>query len=532
MRFPRFISIDTALLQNKLGETILAYNPETHSIVESDADIGDMLAADYDADGDGVIDNAAHAATSDAVPWAGVSDKPATFAPDGHSATHASGGADAITISAAQISDLGAQIDAAIVALVDGAPGALDTLAELATALQNNEDAVAALTTAINARLTQAQADALYALLGHTHDASEITGVVAASQLPTATTIVKGAVQFAADGNATAGRAVAADDARLNDARTPTTHAASHAAGGGDALALVAVQISDLGNAATKNVGTTAGTVADGAALSDETARASAAEGVNATAVAAKISTTARGAANGVATLDANGFLTPAQISVFGRIRDGSEFWVSQNFSVTPLGAVTGTSASINVYNPLAGRIAGESNTGTTATGAAIIMFVGVGGTLTARGRITQSMFSEFEVGGYWFLSAASSGTETFQSLCGLTGVHSPNVMPVDLIAFRSENDGSGVRCVCASAGTENVSSVTAIAISAWIKWRIRVTGGSALFYLNDVLVATISTNLPAVAQPLACEVGIVKSAGLTNRAAQWANLWAWGKYV
>lgn len=56
-----------------------------------------------------------------------------------------------------------AAIDAAIAALVDGAPGALDTLNELAEALNDDEDFAATITAAVNARLTQAQGDARYA---------------------------------------------------------------------------------------------------------------------------------------------------------------------------------------------------------------------------------------------------------------------------------------------------------------------------------------------------------------------------------
>lgn len=46
----------------------------------------------------------------------------------------------------------------------------------------------------------------------------------AMSNVPMATTTVKGETMFAADGNATSGRAVQATDSRLNNARTPTAH--------------------------------------------------------------------------------------------------------------------------------------------------------------------------------------------------------------------------------------------------------------------------------------------------------------------
>ncbi|KAB2673894.1 MAG: hypothetical protein DVB31_02945 [Verrucomicrobia bacterium] len=53
-------------------------------------------------------------------------------------------------------------------------------------------------------------------------------------------------------------------DSRLSNARTPTTHASTHAAAGSDPLTLAASQVSGLGGAALLSVGTGAGTVAAG----------------------------------------------------------------------------------------------------------------------------------------------------------------------------------------------------------------------------------------------------------------------------
>lgn len=53
--------------------------------------------------------------------------------------------------------DVSAQINAAIDALVNGAPAALDTLSELATALQDNDDQVAALVASIAGKLSKDQ---------------------------------------------------------------------------------------------------------------------------------------------------------------------------------------------------------------------------------------------------------------------------------------------------------------------------------------------------------------------------------------
>jgi hypothetical protein len=54
----------------------------------------------------------------------------------------------------AEITARNSAISAAIAALVNGAPGILDTLGEIAAALADDDDAIAALTTAVNARAT------------------------------------------------------------------------------------------------------------------------------------------------------------------------------------------------------------------------------------------------------------------------------------------------------------------------------------------------------------------------------------------
>ncbi len=70
-----------------------------------------------------------------------------------------------------------AKITAAIDALVAGAPGTLDTLAEIAVALQEDDDAIAALTTAIAAKETpdgaQAKADAAADAAVAAHDTAK-----------------------------------------------------------------------------------------------------------------------------------------------------------------------------------------------------------------------------------------------------------------------------------------------------------------------------------------------------------------------
>jgi lysophospholipase L1-like esterase len=55
---------------------------------------GDMTKVEYDTVGDGVVNAARYAAVA---PWAGISDKPLTFAPSAHKTNHATEGTDVLT---------------------------------------------------------------------------------------------------------------------------------------------------------------------------------------------------------------------------------------------------------------------------------------------------------------------------------------------------------------------------------------------------------------------------------------------------
>jgi len=78
-------------------------------------------------------------------------------------------------------------------------------------------------------------------------DASQVTsGTLAAARLPSASTTAPGIVELATSAETTAGLAVQASDTRLSDSRTPTAHAASHAAAGSDPLTLAQSQVTNL----------------------------------------------------------------------------------------------------------------------------------------------------------------------------------------------------------------------------------------------------------------------------------------------
>lgn len=107
-----------------------------------------------------------------------------------------------------------------IAALINGAPSTLDTLNEIATQLGNDESAVAALTATVAGKLSAAA------------NLSDLANAVTARAnlgLGTAATKDSGAA-------GQAGKVLAADDASTSNARTPTAHKSSHATGGSDVL--------------------------------------------------------------------------------------------------------------------------------------------------------------------------------------------------------------------------------------------------------------------------------------------------------
>jgi hypothetical protein len=135
-----------------------------------------MLAATYDTDADGKVDAAE---VADAAPWAGITDKPTSFPPSTHSHTisqvtglqtaldaKAALASPALTgtptaptavagTNTAQIATT-AFVAAAIGALIDAAPGAMDTLNELAAALGDDPSFATTVTNALAGKLSAA----------------------------------------------------------------------------------------------------------------------------------------------------------------------------------------------------------------------------------------------------------------------------------------------------------------------------------------------------------------------------------------
>ena len=137
---------------------------------------GDMAAAIYDTDNDGKVDAAE---VADAVPWSGIIGKPTGFAPSshGHAVGDISGLQSALNskspltspafsgtptaptastgTNTTQIATT-AFVAAAIGALIDAAPGAMDTLNELAAALGDDPNFATTVTNALAGKLSAA----------------------------------------------------------------------------------------------------------------------------------------------------------------------------------------------------------------------------------------------------------------------------------------------------------------------------------------------------------------------------------------
>jgi hypothetical protein len=142
----------------------------------SGAGAGDMSKSVYDTTNNGKVDVAE---TAEAVPWTGVTGKPSSFAPSAHNhptsevtgldaalagkaplaspaltgtptAPTATGGTNSTQIATT------AFVAAAITAVINGAPGALDTLNELAAALGNDASFATTITNGLAEKLARA----------------------------------------------------------------------------------------------------------------------------------------------------------------------------------------------------------------------------------------------------------------------------------------------------------------------------------------------------------------------------------------
>lgn len=140
-----------------------------------------------------------------------------------------------------------AAIAAAIADLIASAPGALDTLKELADAIGDDPNYAATVTNLIAGRQPLDTDLTAIAALATTAFGRGFLTLVDAAAARTALALGTAAVlDVPATGNAAAGEVVKGSDGRLTDARTPTAHHTSHESGGTDPLTLAMSQITGL----------------------------------------------------------------------------------------------------------------------------------------------------------------------------------------------------------------------------------------------------------------------------------------------
>jgi hypothetical protein len=163
--------------------------------------------------------------------WADVADKPAAFPPSAHAASHAAGGSDPVTLTVGQVAGLQAALDAkatpadvtaAVAAVVDAAPGTLDTLNELAAALGDDANFASTVTNALAAKAPLASPTFTGTVSGVT---KAMVGLGNVDNTADAAKPVSTATQTALDGKAAALHTHAAGDVTsgtFDVARIPT----------------------------------------------------------------------------------------------------------------------------------------------------------------------------------------------------------------------------------------------------------------------------------------------------------------------
>lgn len=172
------------------------------------------------------------AGAAGATTWDGITDKPATFAPSAHAASHGSAGADPLSVAVSQVSGLQAALDAK---QASGAYATLDGSGKVPSAqLPSYVDDVLEYQS-LGAFPAAGAAGVIYVAID-TRRAYRWSGSAYLEISPSEVTSVAGKTGAVSLVAADVSGAVSTDDARLANARTPTKHAASHQSGGADAI--------------------------------------------------------------------------------------------------------------------------------------------------------------------------------------------------------------------------------------------------------------------------------------------------------
>lgn len=176
--------------------------------------------------------------------------------PTAHAASHAAGGSDALTLTAAQLSDLTETVQDIVGALIVAGSGVTVSYNDAAGTFTINSTASGGTTDPEVVRDVIGAAMVAGAGIQLTvNDAGDTITVASTAVLPTrqiiAGTGLTGGGDLSADRTlavtygTTAGTAAQGNDPRLSDSRAPTAHASTHGSDGSDPISVAASQVSD-----------------------------------------------------------------------------------------------------------------------------------------------------------------------------------------------------------------------------------------------------------------------------------------------
>ena len=183
-----------------------------------------------------------------------------------HAETHAAAGSDPVSVSSAQIADLTETVQDIVGAFIVAGTNVTVTYNDAANTFTINATASGGTTDPEIVRdVIGAAMVAGSGIQITVNDASDQITIASTAVPQTRQILTGGGIVGGGDLSAnrslslnygtTAGTVTQGNDSRLSDARTPTTHAATHASGGSDPVAIASSQITDLAEAVQDIVG-------------------------------------------------------------------------------------------------------------------------------------------------------------------------------------------------------------------------------------------------------------------------------------
>lgn len=311
--------------------------------------------------------------------------------------------------------------------------------------------------------------------------------------------------------------ACAGNDSRLSNARTPTAHASSHNAGGGDALAID----SEAGTGSLRTLGTaaTAACAGNDSRLSNSrTPTAHATSHKSGGSDAVKLDELA--APTDVTTLNAttgqHGLL-PKLNGITTNFLRGDGTW-----AVPPGGSAYDPFAEANFFDDFMAAILDDQwATTTSGAGSSIALQAEQGGVVLIRAGNSAGRWSELL---FWLAASVSVGRNPKMKLRAqiptITNAHYEiELLYVDAsnyVILRGDSGGNWFLQTRAG-GTETVTDTGTALDAAWHTYELRGQTGQVTAYIDGVLKATNTTNVPTGLGRVSIYVAALGSGGVKD---------------